>query len=89
VDDTLDVGELTYEDPDRADVAEWLDAHGWRPAAVTSQDEMRRLGRAIELTDTDDDSFLHVRHRRKALKGAGYRPCPAGTCDGGLIYTLT
>jgi O-methyltransferase involved in polyketide biosynthesis len=30
VDDTLDVGELTYEDPDRADVAAWLDAHGWR-----------------------------------------------------------
>jgi len=57
VDDTLDVGELTYEDPDRADVAEWLAAHGWRSAAVTSQDEMRRLGRAIELTDTDDESF--------------------------------
>ena len=30
MDDTLDVGELTYEDPDRADVAQWLDAHGWR-----------------------------------------------------------
>ena len=57
VDDTIDVGELTYEDPDRADVAEWLAAHGWRSAAVTSQDEMRRLGRAIELTDTDDESF--------------------------------
>ena len=57
VDDTLDVGELTYEDPDRADVAQWLDAHGWRSAAVTSQDEMRRLGRAVELADTDGDSF--------------------------------
>src|SRR6202048_3861117 len=32
VDDTLDIGELTYEDPDRADVAQWLDAHGWRSA---------------------------------------------------------
>jgi methyltransferase (TIGR00027 family) len=57
IDDTLDVGELTYEDPDRADVAQWLDARGWRSAAVTSQDEMRRLGRAVELADTDGDSF--------------------------------
>jgi methyltransferase (TIGR00027 family) len=57
VDSTLDVGELTYEDPDRADVAVWLEQHGWQAAAVTSQDEMRRLGRAVELVDTGDDSF--------------------------------
>jgi methyltransferase (TIGR00027 family) len=57
IDDTLDVGELTYEDPDRADVAVWLDEHGWESTAVTSQDEMRRLGRAVELADTDGDSF--------------------------------
>jgi methyltransferase (TIGR00027 family) len=57
VDDTLDVGELTYEDPDRADVPVWLDEHGWRSTAVTSQDEMRRLGRAVESLDTGDDSF--------------------------------
>ena len=57
VENTIDVGELTYDDPDRANVAAWLDAHGWRPAAVTSQDEMRRLGRAVELADTDGDSF--------------------------------
>jgi methyltransferase (TIGR00027 family) len=57
VDDTLDVGELTYEDPNRADVAVWLDAHGWQATSVTSQDEMRRLGRAVELADTGDDSF--------------------------------
>jgi methyltransferase (TIGR00027 family) len=57
VDSTLDVGELTYEDPDRADVAVWLDEHGWKSAAVTSQDEMRRLGRAVALVDTGDDSF--------------------------------
>jgi methyltransferase (TIGR00027 family) len=57
VDSTLDVGELTYEDPDRADVAVWLDEHGWRPTAVTSQDEMRRLGRAVDSVDTGDDSF--------------------------------
>ena len=41
------MGELTYEDPDRADVAVWLDEHGWQSTAVTSQDEMRRLGRAV------------------------------------------
>jgi O-methyltransferase involved in polyketide biosynthesis len=32
-------------------------AHGWRSTAVTSQDEMRRLGRAVELAEADDDSF--------------------------------
>jgi O-methyltransferase involved in polyketide biosynthesis len=48
---------LTYEDPDRADVAVWLDEHGWQSTAVTSQDEMRRLGRAVESVDTGDDSF--------------------------------
>ena len=57
VDSTLDVGELTYEDPDRADVAVWLDAHGWQSTAVTSQYEMRRLGRAVELVDTGNDTF--------------------------------
>lgn len=45
--DTLDVAELMYNDPDRADVAQWLDAHGWRSRAVTSQEEMRRLGRWV------------------------------------------
>ncbi|MBE1550854.1 methyltransferase (TIGR00027 family) [Mycobacterium sp. OAS707] len=57
VDSTLDIGELTYEDPERADVAVWLNEHGWQSTAVTSQDEMRRLGRAVELVDTGDDSF--------------------------------
>lgn len=57
VDDTLDVGELTYEDPNRADLAVWLAEHGWRATAVTSQDEMRRLDRAVELADAGDDSF--------------------------------
>jgi methyltransferase (TIGR00027 family) len=53
----IDVQELMYNDPDRADVAEWLNAHGWRASAVTSQDEMRRLGRFVELADADDDAF--------------------------------
>jgi len=53
----IDVQELMYNDPDRADVAEWLNAHGWRASAVTSADEMRRLGRFVELADADDDAF--------------------------------
>ena len=53
----IDVQELMYNDPDRADVAEWLNAHGWRASAVTSGDEMRRLGRFVELADADDDAF--------------------------------
>ena len=57
IDDTIDVGELTYEDPDRADVAVWLAEHGWQSTGIASQDEMRRLGRAVELVDTDGDSF--------------------------------
>jgi methyltransferase (TIGR00027 family) len=57
VEDTLDVQELIYSDPDRADVAVWLAEHGWQSKAVTSQDEMRRLGRAVEIADADDDAF--------------------------------
>ncbi len=55
--DALDVQELIYSDPDRADVAVWLADHGWQSKAVTSQDEMRRLGRAVEIADTDDEAF--------------------------------
>ncbi len=53
----IDVAELMYDDPDRANVAEWLNAHGWRAEAVTSQDEMRRLGRFVALADAEDDAF--------------------------------
>ena len=53
----FDVQELMYNDPDRADVAEWLGANGWRADAVTSQVEMRRLGRYVELADATDDAF--------------------------------
>jgi len=53
----VDVAELMYNDPDRADVADWLNAHGWRAKAVTSREEMRRLGRYVELADAEDDAF--------------------------------
>ncbi|BBX19316.1 SAM-dependent methyltransferase [Mycolicibacterium duvalii] len=52
-----DIAELTYDDPDRADVADWLDHHGWRAQATASQDEMRRLGRFVPIADSDDQSF--------------------------------
>ncbi|MGK2869701.1 MAG: class I SAM-dependent methyltransferase [Mycobacterium sp.] len=45
LEDSLDVGELMYNDPDRADVADWLSAHGWDSAAIQSAAEMRRLDR--------------------------------------------
>ncbi|MCH9731379.1 MAG: class I SAM-dependent methyltransferase [Actinomycetia bacterium] len=53
----VDIAELTYEDPDRADVALWLAAHGWRSSAVDSYEEMRRLGRYVEIADDDGQSF--------------------------------
>ncbi|WP_422743162.1 class I SAM-dependent methyltransferase [Mycobacterium sp. WMMD1722] len=55
--DTLDIQELIYEDPDRAEVDDWLNAHGWSATAVRSQDEMRRLDRWVlpeEFTQDDD-----------------------------------
>lgn len=55
--DPIDITELTYEDPDRADVAVWLAEHGWRSDAVASTDEMRRLGRHVEIPDSDGKSF--------------------------------
>ncbi|KUI24350.1 SAM-dependent methyltransferase [Mycobacterium sp. IS-1742] len=55
---TLDIQQLIYEDPDRADVADWLDAHGWTATAVSSQQEMRRLDRwALPADLTDDEAF--------------------------------
>jgi methyltransferase (TIGR00027 family) len=53
----INVQDLMYEDPDRADVAEWLDAHGWSADSVTSQDEMRRLDRWVPVDGADDKAF--------------------------------
>jgi len=47
IEESVDIAELMYHDVDRADVAEWLNAHGRTASAVTSQDEMRRLGRWV------------------------------------------
>ena len=60
MDDVLDIQELIYEDPDRADVADWLNANGWTAYPVNSQAEMRRLGRwALPDEFSDDYAFPH------------------------------
>lgn len=55
MEEALEVQNLMYEDPDRADVAEWLTAHGWTANGVHATDEMRRLGRMVEMDFADDD----------------------------------
>jgi methyltransferase (TIGR00027 family) len=55
LEETIDVGELMYRDDHRANVADWLNDHGWRARAHHSTDEMRRLGRWIESVALADD----------------------------------
>ena len=52
---SIDVGELIYHDDDRANVADWLNQHGWRAQGLNSGDEMRRLGRWIDGIPMADD----------------------------------
>ncbi|BBX67311.1 class I SAM-dependent methyltransferase [Mycolicibacterium psychrotolerans] len=53
----MDITELTYDDADRAEVADWLNGHGWQADAIASQDEMVRLDRYIEIGDNEGESF--------------------------------
>lgn len=53
----MDLQELMYDDPDRADVTQWLNRHGWTATGHTSADEMRRLDRWVLPEQTDDDAF--------------------------------
>jgi methyltransferase (TIGR00027 family) len=55
--DALDVGDLMYNDPDRSNVTTWLGGHGWSASGVSSETEMRRLGRWVLTEETDEDSF--------------------------------
>lgn len=48
---TVNIGDLTYNDPHRADLVEWLGAHGWTAIGQSSADEMRRLERWAEVPD--------------------------------------
>jgi len=54
----VDISDLIYNDPHRADVTEWLNAHGWSATGTVSSDEMRRLDRWVEVDDEDyQDGF--------------------------------
>jgi O-methyltransferase involved in polyketide biosynthesis len=57
VQQVVDVQGLMYDDPDRADVGDWLDDHGWRATSVPSQQVQRQLGRHVALQVDDDDAF--------------------------------
>ncbi|MGI9124884.1 MAG: class I SAM-dependent methyltransferase [Mycobacterium sp.] len=50
---TVDIQDLTYNDPHRADVTEWLNDRGWVASGTVSTDEMRRLDRWVEVPDDD------------------------------------
>jgi O-methyltransferase involved in polyketide biosynthesis len=57
IEQTIEMQDLIYDD-DRAVVVDWLNDHGWRATAQNSEDEMRRLGRWVEVPMTDDkDAF--------------------------------
>ncbi|MGK2881751.1 MAG: class I SAM-dependent methyltransferase [Mycobacterium sp.] len=51
------IQDLMYDDPARAEVAAWLAGHGWTTKAVTSEQEMKRLGRHLGINFGDADSF--------------------------------
>jgi O-methyltransferase involved in polyketide biosynthesis len=51
----VDIQDLIYHDDDRADVATWLNHHGWRATAQNSDDEMRRLDRWVKGVPSADD----------------------------------
>jgi O-methyltransferase involved in polyketide biosynthesis len=48
---TVDIADLTYNDPHRADATAWLNAHGWIASGTMSTDEMRRLDRWVDVPD--------------------------------------
>lgn len=47
IDVDVTIENLIYEDENRADPAEWLDAHGWSVTKTDAHDEMARLGRPV------------------------------------------
>jgi methyltransferase (TIGR00027 family) len=54
---TVDVQDLTYDDPNRADVDAWLNDNGWHATAVHALEVQRRLGRPVEIGIDDADAF--------------------------------
>ncbi|OBJ67465.1 class I SAM-dependent methyltransferase [Mycobacterium sp. 1274756.6] len=64
----VDFADLTYNDPDRAELADWLDAHGWSATARSSKEEMQAVGRWVDsvLDDPNADAFSRfVRAQRQ------------------------
>ena len=55
LEETIDVGELMYRDEHRANLADWLNDHGWRATAQNSIDEMHRLNRGVQSFELDQD----------------------------------
>ncbi|MFC7674039.1 class I SAM-dependent methyltransferase [Mycolicibacterium sp. GCM10028919] len=53
----LDVADLMYNDPDRADVTTWLNDHGWTASGITSEQAMRELDRWVLTDEVDEDAF--------------------------------
>ena len=54
----VDISDLTYNDSHRADLPEWLGAHGWIASGRKSTDEMRSLNRWVEWAGSDEqDTF--------------------------------
>jgi len=54
----MNIQELMYDDPFRANVTDWLNGHGWTASGVQSTDEMRRLDRwALPVEDSDGEAF--------------------------------
>ena len=48
---TVNIGDLTYNDPHRAVLVDWLNAHGWTATGQPAADEMSRLNRWVEVPD--------------------------------------
>ncbi|MGI9163384.1 MAG: class I SAM-dependent methyltransferase [Mycobacterium sp.] len=48
------IQDLTYNDPHRAVLVDWLNAHGWTATGQVSAEEMRRLNRWVEVPDQDE-----------------------------------
>ncbi|OBK14163.1 class I SAM-dependent methyltransferase [Mycobacterium asiaticum] len=55
LEESIDVGELMYRDEHRAEVAEWLNSHGWRATGQSSADVMQGLGRWVAEVPMADD----------------------------------
>lgn len=56
VDVDVTIENLIYEDENRADPAEWLEAHGWSVTQTDAHDEMARLGRPVP-ADVEQGTF--------------------------------